>query len=391
MTPKAFLFVAAVLLIAISQLAWTRPKAAGARIHSITYGSPYKYNTGYATKYILSDVWSNTWADDDKIYAVHDDSGGWQEADRAGSGRNLEISQLSGYTSSLTGTIVNTMDSFGTQGQTGADSASYKANGIISIRGTLYASVSRHITSGLSAAPFLQTTSGGQIIKSTDHGAAWTPAPPSTAEPYVSPMFSEANFSNAFFVQYGKDYQNQTVDNSGTYVYAVSTDGAWNNGSHLYLGRVKIANIASLSRADWSFYKGGDGSLDASWTSTLANAVSIIDDSQRIGMNGIQYLPAFQSYVFVQWWYPAPPNSMSSGTTNWRIWQAPHPWGPWSVLPGYTAWTSGTSGYYNPNIMPKSLQTDGGLTATLSMSGDFNSQDPATGLYTLTLLPVTIQ
>jgi hypothetical protein len=47
-------------------------------------------------------------------------------------------------------------------------------------------------------------------------------------------------------------------------------------------------------------------------------------------------------------------------------------------------------GFYNPFVMPKSLSVDGGRTAMLTTAGDFNVQDPQTGSYTLTLLPISI-
>ena len=64
-------------------------------------------------------------------------------------------------------------------------------------------------------------------------------------------MFPGRTFSTPFFVQHGKDDKRQ--DDSDLYVYAVSNDGAWNNGSWMTLGRVPRDRIARLAAKDWEF------------------------------------------------------------------------------------------------------------------------------------------
>jgi hypothetical protein len=54
----------------------------------------------------------------------------------------------------------------------------------------------------------------------------------------------------------------------------------------------------------------------------------------------------------------------------------------WNTSPGL--------GLYNPNIIPKSVSADGGRTVMITCAGDYNNQDPQTGDYTLTLVPVTL-
>jgi hypothetical protein len=76
--------------------------------------------------------------------------------------------------------------------------------------------------------------------------------------------------------------------------------------------------------------------------------------------------------------------------TQWNVYQSPTPWGPWSFV-STVSWNSEPgNGLYNPNIVPKSVAVDGGRTAQITCGGNFQSQDFATGDYTLTLVSATI-
>jgi hypothetical protein len=215
---------------------------------------------------------------------------------------------------------------------------------------------------------------GGQLIKSTDHGATWTPLPPGQALPFTSPMFPTAAFSAPEFIQFGgRDYQNNVVHNADQYVYAISNDGSWNNGNYMILGmlgnkdkriiktnknagRVPRGAIGNLNASDWQFYQGGDGSVSSNW-GALSSASKIISGIKQCGIAGAQYLPFCKRYVILQWYYPSIPKN---GTDNvqdsiWEVYESPTPWGPWTMVQTYEWNTEPGLGLYNPNIMPKSI------------------------------------
>lgn len=351
-------------------------------IASVSLGSVFKYNAGYPTKYIVSDTWGPTTASDGNTYVAHDDSKGWQNATPTS---NTSFSLLSGFTTSLTGTIVNTMQQFGSFTQTGSDTASWKSMGSISVNGTIYVFQSRNIYSA-SGDGLHQTAFGQQIIKSSNLGVSFSPLPPCVtppcSNPYASPMWPGAKFANAFFAQYaGDDYQNNSKDNSNTYVYAVGTDGFWSNGSFLYLGRVLISDIAALDASLWTFWNG------STW-GTLAAATPIYSQSNCTSVTGPQYLPYWDQYVMFSWCYPSIPNSgtLVTSVTQWKMLTARNITGPWNVTQTID-WA--TTGLYNPIVIPKSVSVDNGKTVTLIVSGNYASQDPATGEYTLQLIPAT--
>lgn len=355
---------------------------------ALTFGDAFKYNTNYPTKSIAADTFSSTWDSDGNIMTISDDSTDWQGT-WAGTTHNTMVSKLSDYSTGLVGTQVNPMTAFGASTQLGTDGATWKSNGLISVNGVLYDFISRQIY-GDTGTGWRQSAFGCQLIKSADHGVTFTPLPPATGQPFTSPMFPGAKFGAPIFIQYGKDYQGNTVHNSDLYVYAISTNGFWNNGDSLTLGRCLISNIGNLNAADWTFYLGGDGMDNANWGS-LASAVPIVSKSRSLGIAGAQYLPAFKCYVMLEWYYPSVEQGLTidRSETVWDIYKSATPWGPWTLIQS-TTWDDAEGlGLYNPNIVPSSVAPDGGLTFTILTSGDFDNTDVVNGDYTLTVIPVT--
>lgn len=346
---------------------------AGPALTSITFGTPYKYNTGYPTKWVLSDTWGPTWADDGNIYTASDDTpNGWQGG---GSSSNIMFSELSGYTSSLTGTLVNAMSQFGTETQTGCNgSGSFKTGGLLSDAGVLYLNVNCQGTTG--------AQTDGQLIKSSNHGTTWTPLPPSTAQNYASPMWTGPGKAGWWPLQYGQDAACGGEDGCSTYTYWYATDNLRDESSHLYLARVSHANIGALDATLWEYSTGAN-----TWSSTIGSAVSLIDCTGCVSETGVQYLPHFGLYVMLEWYYTCKCTTGPYNDTTWAMYYAPHPWGPWTQFQT-TRWNG--LGLTTPQIISKSVSVDGGQTVTIATVGDFTNQDPATGTYTLIIVPATI-
>jgi hypothetical protein len=137
----------------------------GPGIHTVTYGTPFKYNSGYSAKYGNGDVWATTWADNDELYTATDDFSGWQAVAPTS---NMACNKLSSYATdgTMTGTTINSMTEFGAQLTTGSDGASYKAMGLVCIGGVLYMSAARQNYDGWTSGtlPYKQTSANLQII-----------------------------------------------------------------------------------------------------------------------------------------------------------------------------------------------------------------------------------
>jgi hypothetical protein len=343
-------------------------------ITSVSFGSPIWYNgTQPSGLYMDGDTYASTWADDDVPYMMTNDTHGQQHA---GASSNIQINRISTFDISTAITLVNGMAQWGAfNTNTGSPPASFKSGGLISIGGVLYLQTWR-----------LDQANGsvgydGQLIKSTDHGANWTPLPPPTALPYVSPMFPGYDHPIGW-VQYGKNYTGNGPDNSGTYAYALIRNAAPSStGANPRLARVAIANIANQVATDWSYYQGGDGMSNANW-GALSTAASILPPCCLVV--SIQYLPRYRQYVTFVTRFVASPGSV------WDLYTAPHPWGPWELI--------ATSPYYVPQqlvfpfIAPKSL-VNGGQSFTVVANGNFITDCGPTlpsGYYCPYLVPITL-
>jgi hypothetical protein len=184
------------------------------------------------------DCWASTWADDNNIYTVGDDTmlsdGYW----------NLSVYKVAGTPPKHIVTPINEMKAYGQSGRP----YWWKASGLASIDGVLYLGI--YSQSNPRKGPGTSVSfnaDGSSIIKSTDHGKTWTPTATLDA-----PMFPAKEFPTPYFVQYGKDYS----DAMDEYVYLVSNDGGWNNWNKMMLARVPRNRIGRLNRSDWEFFAG---------------------------------------------------------------------------------------------------------------------------------------
>jgi hypothetical protein len=72
-------------------------------------------------------------------------------------------------------------------------------------------------------------------------------------------------------------------DGADRYAYAISNNGFWNGGDFFVLGRVKRTDLAKLNAGDWSYYTGGDGAADGSWSADLGRAKPVFSKPAKCG------------------------------------------------------------------------------------------------------------
>jgi hypothetical protein len=342
------------------------------RITSARIGAPVRVPGSHG------DLWTTAWADDGLLYTASDDSTGFGEAVSS----NLAISRLEGDDPlALRGTTINPMTEYGSWGEVlDADHAFWKADGLTSIDGSLYLSVSRHSGAMDVDIPH-QEAFDATIVRSDDHGATWTPAPPLGRS-----MFPGPSFATPFFVDYGQDSRD-AVDE---HVYAVSTDGAWNNGSSMRLGRVRRDRIGRLRASDWEFVQDVDHDGDRSplWGPRHDTARSTFRAYGRTSMTGIHYVAPLGLDVMPPWSYPQLGHRDGAwDRTIWELWQAPAPWGPWELF-HTCAWQP--SGFYNPWIVSRFTSADG-RRLWLFTAGDFSDCMKTDGWYGLHVVPLELE
>ena len=272
----------------------------------------------------------------------------------------------------------------------GPDDATWKACGQECIDSTFYAFVSRNTYGSDSRDPLTrQTARNSSLIKSNDQGASWTR---SAKENYDQPMWPGAAFGAPFFIHYGKNGGHVRQDNADRYVYAISTNGFWNDGDTYLLGRVERSKLANLEASDWTYHAGGDGMLDHSWIGDVHQAKPILSRPAKCGQSPACYVPSLDAYVMISWfntekmqkWFE--PNEM-----QYDFFWAPHPWGPWSYLNSYNDKFLTAGHMYGPSLCARFQEpVKEGVRMYLFHSGCPFPDVPA-GLYKAWTIPLLLR
>jgi len=209
------------------------------------------------------------------------------------------------------------------------------------VDGVLYLAVSRHgyaNDGGYSC--WLQQTWDASIIKSEDHGKSWKDIPK-----VGQAMFPGHLFSDPFFVQYGKNGQG-TKDGADQFVYALSNDVIWNNGSWMTMGRVRRDRIARLDPQNWAFIQRFDKDRVPIWGPRPDTARYVVRNPGRTSMTSVAYIPGLDLYLMPQWYYSyLDDTKRSMNATRFEFYSAPAPWGHWTLFHTYD---SEPDGRYNP-------------------------------------------
>ena len=331
------------------------------------------------------DTWDPFWADDGNLYAFNCDGRGF-----GSKGMNLAFNRLSGDSlSNLAGTQVNEMDEYGRGGEKGPDNATWKACGQESIDGVFYAFVSRNIYGSNSKDPLMrQLATNSSLIKSTDRGRTWVR---SARENFDRPMWPGPAFGAPFFIHYGRNGGQVSRDGADAFVYAVSTNGFWNDGDSLILGRVKRSHLANLNSSEWEYYAGSHGGEN--WSRHIESAVAILERPGKCGQTPVCYVPSLGIYLLISWYNTEPltkwfePNEM-----RYDFYQALHPWGPWKMVSSSSDRFMGP-GYhmYGPSLCARFQQMQGkNVEVSLFTSGCPFENVPGTP-YKLWHIPVLLR
>jgi hypothetical protein len=240
------------------------------------------------------------WADDDNVYVAADDATGFDTAPSC----RLNINKVIGASPpDIKGITINSMSEYTEKpwwpsishaGVT-PDGATWKATGLTGVDGVLYMFVSRQKHEVPRYPVYQQWDSS--IIKSHDRGLSWSPQPR-----LGKPMFPGSTFSTAFFVQYGKDGQG-TKNGADQFIYASSSDGCWNNGDWMILGRVRRDRIDRLDPHDWEFIHDFDKQGQPIWHPRHDNALYIFRSPGRTSEAAIHYFEGLDLYILPQWYF----------------------------------------------------------------------------------------
>jgi hypothetical protein len=298
---------------------------------------------------IHGDTYPMTWADDGEIYASAGDPN-W-----GGKNDGLDIEKFSGMPPRYTITRVNPMSDYVGFGGSGT-----KPSGMICVKGVLYLAFQNLLGDKPPAyGAKSQHGSDATIVSSRDHGKTWTPA----FKDIKQPMFPGNLFGGPAFVNTGRD----NVDAPDPYVYAVSTE-QWDNGSHLRLGRVPADRI--LDTAAWEWIADLKDYGHPRWTHDLQQAAPVFTNDRRISLPDMVYIASIDRYVLLTWRLYK--DYSPDDGTELMIYDAPHPWGPFTVVHHEAIWESVDMTPYCPRLPLKWLHaTPGGLVGWIQFSGSY--------------------
>lgn len=345
---------------------------------SVTFGMPSRpvpsQNSG--------DFYANCVSNDNVTYVATDDiPSGWGGAPMAA---NMSVNKFI-KESPLTGANGNALSNFGGFAMCmPPDTKSPKIIGMYCDAGNIYVLYSRLFAGNCAGFPpgGYASLTYGNILKSPDHGASWSnfQAPgkfnPNGAvpSPVTDSMFrSDSLFASASFVGYGIDdgTPGYRVDNADAYAYLISNDGVFTGTDHIYLARIPRQSLPGLDAKSIQYYIGGvDGSLDAAWSSSIRSIAPLQTWRRQLSVPVLQYMPSTGRYLmFIV--YDA--SNVATNDTWWMVYEAPHPWGPFTLINGPTEWTP--QGFYNPVPLQRSIAaaTPNGTPMTLLMAGDYRA------------------
>lgn len=309
---------------------------------------------------IHGDTFPMTWADDGEIYASAGDPSWGGKAD------GLDIEKFSGNPPDYTITRVNPMSDYKGFGGEGD-----KPSGMISVNGVLYLAFQNLLGAKPPAEgrqdngkqgeerKVSQHGSDAMIVSSRDHGKTWTPAMKDIKEP----MFPGNLFGGPAFINNGRD----NADAPDSYVYAVSTD-QWDNGGTLRVGRVPADRIAD--RGAWQWISDLKNSGHPKWSNNLQSAISVLNDSGHISEPDMVYIAQIKRYILLTWSLKQPFSPRDG--TELTIYDAPHPWGPFTLVHHEDIWESVDMNPYCPRLPLKWLQVkDGQIVGWIQFSGSW--------------------
>ena len=296
------------------------------------------------------DLWPSCWSNDGNLYAANGDGTAFSPFQGFNSRHDMVVSRISGRPPRLIGTTLNT--NVGTIYSPGPYNR--KPTGMACVGNAIYLAFQNLNYQTFGDAP------AASVAKSTDHGLTWTWDP-------TTPMFDNHVFTTIFFLDYGKNYAH-AIDN---YVYAYGLDNNWREQQKMYLARVPQTSIQD--RAAYQFYTGTDNSGQPTWSPNIAAKVPVLEDDRLLypqtfgdfcctknpvlGQGGVTYDAPLKRYIFASW----------SFATH-ELYEAPQPWGPWSLFKSKDFGPLGTTGpaplvynrgQYGTNIPSKFISKDG--------------------------------
>jgi outer membrane protein assembly factor BamB len=314
-----------------------------------------------------SDLWPVTWADDDNLYAAWGDGGGFGGTDQDGRVA-LGFARIEGPPEHFVGININggkrsssspsarpehaegtgegraAVSREPVERSNGGESASFpkhgKTGGILAVGRRLY--VWLNMQNG--KWPDVDEA----LIWSDDRGATWQ-----TGEWVFAK--GQGHLKPSTFLNFGRDHFPLPAA-AACYVYFYGQrQGEPNN---TYLGRARTANLPD--RSTYEYFSGLDRD-QPQWSADEHEAQPVFSDTRPNGnLATVVYVPGLKRYLLT---------SFHKGPGELGIFDAPHPWGPWSTVAYEDHWGDmGNEGEGLTCSFPTKWMSPDGLTLWCTFS-----------------------
>ncbi len=272
-----------------------------------------------------SDNWPMTWADDGHQYTAWGD--GWGFRPRTKRKLSLGVARIEGPPDAFRGVNVRTP----TGEQLGDGRRGKKASGLLCLDGVLYMLV--------------RNAKLSQLAWSADHGWTWQ---------WADWRF-ERGLAHPTFVNFGRD----CAGARDAYVYIASFDGetAYKPSDRMILARVPADRIRR--RDAYEFFVRRDGEGGAVWSGHVRDRGAVLECPGKCYRGGVSYNAPLKRYLWTH------TTAMKRG--GLIVWQAPEPWGPWTVAWRTDAWDIDPG---EAACLPTKWMSPDGRTVHLVFSGD---------------------
>jgi len=207
------------------------------------------------------------------------------------------------------------------------------------------------------------------IIVSPDFGKTWNNLPNEK-----TPQFFPPQFGAPAFLTFGKG-NTEVPPDLQPYIYAISNDGSWATGDHIYLGRVHHDSI--LNRGSWSFVSEIKYNKPT-WKNSISDATPIFTDIGHVGHPTITYNKIINRYILAinSDVYPHEVDASPEEFKKWnweselQLYESENPWGPWSIFYNNNRWGGDNHTCYLLQ-MPSEWISENGLEGSILFAGDY--------------------
>jgi hypothetical protein len=275
------------------------------------------------------DNWPITWGDDDLLYTAYGDGQGFQPF--VEKKLSMGLCTITGGPDDFRGVNLRAP----TAERTGGGANGPKVSGLLMVEGVLYMLV--------------RNTGNSQLAWSKDRGKTWT--------------WSDWKFTESFgcptFLNFGRNYDGARVD--FVYLYSHDNDSAYKPSDRMVLARVPRGSITD--RSAYEFFTGTNDKGEANWSQDIAKRAAVFEHPGRCYRSGITYNPGLKRYL----WCQIIPGGETRFAGGFGIYDAPHPWGPWTTVFFTEKWDVGPG---ETSSLPTKWISPDGRTVHLVFSGD---------------------